>query len=261
VTGPRAAATAAVVGAAAYAGLRRCPPGGPERWQRANFRGASASLLAGPAVALGAAAGCRSAGPAAALTVACGALGLYDDLAGDSHARGLRGHLVALRTGRVTTGMVKLAGLVTAAAVTSLAERRRTADVVVDTLLVAGTANLVNLFDLRPGRALKVALVVGIPLASRPTSPGSAPAGAGVGAALALLPADLREDAMIGDAGANALGALLGWSMSRGLSPRGRGTALASVIGLTLASERVSFTDVIARTRWLAVVDGLGRRP
>lgn len=253
MTAFRSATTAAVVGATTYALLRQRPPGGAQRWQRTNYRGEHPSLLAGPAVTIAASVGSLPVTSAAGLTLACGALGLYDDLAGDSHARGLRGHLVALRERRITTGMVKLTGLVTAGALTSLIERRRPADVVVDTVLVAGTANLVNLFDLRPGRALKVVAIAGIPLARR----GSA---AAVGAALAALPADLGETAMIGDCGANALGALLGWTFAHGLGPRARIAALAGVVGLTLASERVSFTDVIAGNRWLAMVDAFGRR-
>lgn len=253
MTGLRAATTAAVVGATAHALLRRRPPGGAAVWRRTNYRGGQPSLLAGPAVAVAAAAAAPRSG--AVLTLACGGLGLYDDLAGDSHARGLRGHLDALRQRRVTTGMVKLVGLVTAGALTSLTERRRPPEALVDTLLVAGTANLVNLFDLRPGRALKVVVLANVALAGR-----SAAAGAGAGAALALLPADLAEDAMIGDCGANALGALLGWTLAHALGARGRVAALSGVVALTLASERVSFTDVIARHRWLSAADAFGRR-
>lgn len=252
----RATTTAAVVGLTAHALLRRRPPGGADRWQRTNYRGRRPTLLAGPAVTLAAAAGSAPAPSAAVLTLACGGLGLYDDLAGDSHARGLRGHLAALREGRVTTGMVKLGGLVAAGALTAMAERRRLRDVAVDTLLVAGSANLVNLFDLRPGRALKVVLLASVPLARRNVG-----AAASTGAALALLPADLAEDAMIGDCGANALGGLLGWSLAHRLGARGRIAALTGVVALTLASERVSFTDVIAGNRWLAAADAFGRRP
>lgn len=251
----RAATTAAVVGATAHALLRRRPPGGEKRWQRSNYRNASPLLIAGPAVTVAAAAGSSSLPSAAFVTLACGGLGLYDDLAGDSHARGLRGHLAALREGRITTGMVKLVGLVTVGALTSLLERRRPGEVVVDTLLVAGTANLVNLFDLRPGRALKVVVLAGGPLSIR-----SDAAAASVGAAVALLPADLAEAAMIGDCGANALGASLGWSFAHALGARGRLVALTGVVALTLASERVSFTDVIAGNRWLEAIDGFGRR-
>src|SRR5581483_4014345 len=102
---------------------------------------------------------------------------------------------------------------------------------------------------------LKIVVLASVPLSRR-----NASAGAALGAAAALLPADLAEEAMIGDCGANALGALLGWTFAHGLGPCGRVVALCGVVALTLASERVSFTDVIARHRWLAAIDTLGRR-
>jgi UDP-GlcNAc:undecaprenyl-phosphate/decaprenyl-phosphate GlcNAc-1-phosphate transferase len=259
VTPLRAAATAGVAAVTTRAILRGRPPGGTARWQRTNYRGRHPSLLAGPAVTVATTVATLSHPSVAGLAVASGAIGLYDDLAGDAHARGLRGHIAALRARRVTTGMVKLVGLVAAGALASVAERRRPADVVIDTLLVAGTANLVNLFDLRPGRALKVVVLAGAPLMSRAGDSGAVVAGACVGAAVATLPADVTETVMIGDCGANALGSLLGWALAHGLRRPGRVTALVGVVGLTLASERVSFTDVIAGNRWLAALDGLGR--
>ncbi len=81
-----------------------------------------------------------------------------------------------------------------------------------------------------------------------------------LGAALALLPEDLGERAMLGDAGANALGALLG-ATAAGLSRPVRIAVLAGIAGLTAASEKVSFTKVIARTPALNWLDMLGRRP
>ena len=81
------------------------------------------------------------------------------------------------------------------------------------------------------------------------------------GAAIALLPDDLAERAMLGDAGANALGALLGTAAAATLPRRARLAALAAVVGLTAASEVVSFTKVIERTPPLRWLDMLGRRP
>jgi hypothetical protein len=66
---------------------------------------------------------------------------------------------------------------------------------------------------------------------------------------------------MLGDTGANALGALLGVGLAARTGPVGRAVLLAAVAGLTLASERVSFTKVIAGTPGLRELDGLGRRP
>jgi hypothetical protein len=66
---------------------------------------------------------------------------------------------------------------------------------------------------------------------------------------------------MLGDAGANALGALLGLALAARTGPLGRAVLLAGVAGLTAASERVSFTRVIERTPGLRELDALGRRP
>jgi hypothetical protein len=82
-----------------------------------------------------------------------------------------------------------------------------------------------------------------------------------VGTAIALLPGDLAEQHMIGDCGANALGALIGWSMTARGNAATRTLALAAVVGLTLASERVSFSAVIEQQPTLAALDRLGRQP
>jgi hypothetical protein len=128
--------------------------------------------------------------------------------------------------------------------------------VILNAGLVAGGANLLNLFDLRPGRAIKVATASGALLGAAGRDSVAAPLAAG----LALLPEDLGERAMLGDSGANALGAMLGASAA-GLSRTGRITLLVAIVGITAASEKVSFTKVIARTPALNRLDMLGRRP
>jgi UDP-N-acetylmuramyl pentapeptide phosphotransferase/UDP-N-acetylglucosamine-1-phosphate transferase len=80
------------------------------------------------------------------------------------------------------------------------------------------------------------------------------------GAVAAALPDDLAERTMLGDGGANALGALLGTALAARSSRAGRLAMLAGIVGLTAASERVSFTKVIADTPLLRELDALGRR-
>ncbi|GAA3517482.1 hypothetical protein [Actinocatenispora rupis] len=239
--------------------------------ERTNHRGRTVTLAAGPALATAAASGAAlGAGDvrlgAAALTVglSAGAVGLYDDIAGQRpdqrSTKGFRGHLGALREGRVTSGLVKIAGIgVAGLAAAALAEKRPS---VVDTLLsagvIAGAANLANLFDLRPGRALKVGLATGAPLL---LGPAGAVAAGTLGASAALLPDDLGERVMLGDGGANAMGALLGLAATRATGRAGRIALLAGIAGLTLASEKVSFTRVIEATPALRAVDEWGRRP
>jgi UDP-N-acetylmuramyl pentapeptide phosphotransferase/UDP-N-acetylglucosamine-1-phosphate transferase len=246
--------------------------------ERINFHGRTVSLAGGPALAagatLGAAFGARgAAGTVAALTAGTlsGAVGLYDDVVGNrpeqKAAKGFAGHLGALREGRVTSGLVKIAGVGAAALAASalLAPGRprrgvggATADVLLGAGVIAGTANLINLLDLRPGRALKAGALLGVPLS---LGPGGGLAAGALGAAGALAPADLGEEIMLGDAGANALGALLGLALAARTGPLGRALALTVLGGLTAASERVSFTKVIQDTPWLRTIDELGRPP
>ncbi len=253
------------------------PPGGAPRWTRTNHRGEPVSLLEGPALATGTAlavaavpglpARVRAAGVLAA--VGAGGFGLLDDLAERGSAKGLRGHLGALHRGEVTTGLLKIAGIgVTGVVAAALASRPgagdrarfgRGVDLAASAALVAGTANLVNLFDLRPGRALKVVLLH-VPVLVRP-GPEAMLTAVAIGASTAVLGEDLDERTMLGDCGANALGAVLGTAAVAGLERRGRLASLAVVLALVLASERVSFTKVIAATPGLRELDALGRRP
>lgn len=280
-----ALAAAAARGAAVL--LRAAPPGGQDRWTRTNHRDEPVSLLEGPAFVLGAVAAAglapgltaRARAAAVLATAAAGALGAHDDLAEGDVRKGLSGHLGALRHGEVTTGSVKVlglaaTGLVSAALVGSgsggsgagegpgAGPARRLLDALVDAAIggavVAGSANLLNLLDLRPGRALKVVLMAAPATAG--TGPAAVPLAAALGAALALLPDDLSERTMLGDTGANAAGALLGLAAAQSLGRRGRLAVLAGLVGLTLASERISFTAVIERTPVLRALDDLGRR-
>ncbi|MEU7716293.1 hypothetical protein ACGF5H_28125 [Micromonospora chalcea] len=282
----RLLAVGAGVLAARYA-LRqtRTSPGGPAL-ERTNYRGRTVTLAAGPALAVGAAtggalgAGSAPAGAAALVAgLGAGAVGLYDDVVGarpeQKAAKGFAGHLAALREGQVTAGMVKVAGVGVAglgAAALLAADRRvaahprrqragafgRGLDVLLGAGVVAGTANLVNLLDLRPGRALKSGMLLGVPLTTGPY--GGIAAGA-VGASAALVGDDLGERVMVGDSGANALGALLGVSIAARTGPLGRAGVLAVLAALTAASEKVSFTQVIASTPGLRHLDELGRLP
>ncbi|HEY2237372.1 MAG TPA: hypothetical protein VGI21_01220 [Streptosporangiaceae bacterium] len=274
------AATAVIAAAAAraaYTALTRNPPGGATQWTRTNHRGEPVTLLGGPAVAVAGAAAAllapalpaRTRAALVAASAGAGAFGGYDDIAGSGAKRGFKGHLGALAHGEITTGSVKLGGIGATGLAAALCTGGPAVDVAINTALVAGSANLLNLFDLRPGRAIKVTLAAGIPIGltqlARPDAGrgrgGAATVAAPLGAAVAMLPDDLGERAMLGDAGANALGAMLGTAAAGRLSRRSRLALLAGVTGLTAASEVVSFTKVIQRTPPLHWLDMLGRRP
>ena len=256
---------AGVTTAAAWQWLRQSPAGADPAWIRQNFRQREVSLLLGPAAAAGAVVGLALATPpprrrAVVAVTAIGLVGAYDDRYGDSHARGLAGHLQALRQGRVKTGLVKLVTMGSVAAATSHRQHRKPVDAVLGTVLVAGTANLVNLFDVRPGRAAKVTTLAALAMTRVGDPAARAMASVAGSAAAAALGPDVRENAMLGDCGAGALGATLGWSLAARPSRVARTAAAAGVVAATLASERTSFSSVIDANPVLRTIDRLGRR-
>jgi hypothetical protein len=115
-------------------------------------------------------------------------------------------------------------------------------------VLVGLAANVLNQLDTRPGRALK-AYVLGALAVDAPLK-----------LAVLLLPYDLREMAMLGDAGANGLGALLGLNSVDRFTGRGRWVVIGALAGLTVLGERTSLGDLIGRTPGLSGLDRLGRR-
>lgn len=293
------------------------------QWERTNFHGVTVSLrggvaMAGASVASAAVASALSDQPRAALGGAVAALGgglagYIDDVDQGAHdggkvAKGLKGHLGALAHGQVTTGVIKIAGIgASALAASALVGSKATSvggkvsDLALNTVLIAGTANLANLLDLRPGRALKATVLVATPLSyfscadaktpasgasvtsatasvtsgasGAPSATPAAPASASGASAQRLLASglnaaaitalveDLQETTMLGDTGANAAGALLGTSLAANDSWKLRLGTTLGVVGLILASEKVSFSKVIAANPALNWLDQLWRRP
>lgn len=293
------------------------------QWERTNFHGVTVSLrggvaMAGASVASAAVASALSDQPRAALggvvaSLGGGLAGYIDDVDQGAHdggkvAKGLKGHLGALAHGQVTTGVIKIAGIgASALAASALVGSKATsvsgkaADLALNTVLIAGTANLANLLDLRPGRALKATVLVATPLSyfscadaktpasgasvtsatasvtsgasGAPSATPAAPASASGASAQRLLASglnaaaitalveDLQETTMLGDTGANAAGALLGTSLAANDSWKLRLGTTLGVVGLILASEKVSFSKVIAANPALNWLDQLWRRP
>ena len=197
--------------------------------ERTNYRGATLSTAAGLSAILAvvlieatavlvesarpsAFAARLAGGPVLTIAVGFGLLGLIDDILGAGESGGFRGHLKALLRGRLTSGGVKLfGGAALAVVVVGRFEPGDTGRILADAALVALAANLANLMDRAPGRCLKVAaisfaLLAGFTL----VDPSLAGVGLVVGACLVLLVDDLAERVMIGDVGANVVGAVLG---------------------------------------------------
>jgi hypothetical protein len=195
--------------------------------QAVNFRGLRLPLV-GSVIGL--------AAPAVAPVAA---IGLADDL-WSGPERGFRAHLGS----GATTGTLKLVGI-------PLYALLRTRSVS-GALLVGLAANALNQLDTRPGRALKAFGLGAIVLRGR------VPRGAAVAAVL-VTPYDLREMAMLGDAGSNALGAVLGFSSVELLTGRSRWCAIGALSLLTVAGEHRSLGALVESTPVLRELDRLGR--
>ena len=192
-----------------------------------------------------------------------GLLGALDDLAAPGEDRGFAGHLRALAGGRLTAGGIKLvggAGVALVAVAIASGPDLSIGQLLGDAALVALAANLGNLFDRGPGRAIKVGLASFLVLALATTGAvvltGAAVV---VGAAAALLVDDLHERLMLGDTGANVLGAVMGLGVVLACSPGTRLVVLVVLVALNLASEVVSFSRVIDAVPPLRALDRAGR--
>lgn len=270
----------------------------------ANYRGRPTAFPAGLALVLGATAGSATAlavrlgdgmclewaahAACLVLILGFGLAGFTDDILGGRQYSGFCGHLGAARRGILTTGALKIV-MGTVLSVAAVMLRRAgtwhctapaasagnalsgagplfLAELLLDSALVAATANLINLLDRRPGRAIKgfalgaMAASIGIWLTRGPDELPYAlsPAAGMLGAAAAFIRRDLGEQAMLGDAGSNPLGAILGFTFLS-IAPAPRIMLLALIAWLTLASERISFSDVIESNRVLRFLDRLGR--
>jgi hypothetical protein len=187
--------------------------------------------------------------------------GLYDDRRGGPE-RGLVAHFRELLGGRVTPGIVKLVAALAAASLVAWAYRPSLFTAIVGIPVMAGAANLWNLLDVRPGRALKYFIpVCFLLLVISGQSQFGLGASAAFGASLAVFLFDLTERAMLGDAGSNLFGFVVGVGLFATLPLWGLVFALAAVLGLHWAAETVTLSRIVESTPPLQWFDRLGRRP
>jgi len=183
-------------------------------------------------------------------------LGLLDDIIGDSGPKGLKGHLGYLwRNKRISTGLVKAvgSGIITLWVVLYI----KSVNIIIDWLLLLLTINLINLLDLRPGRALKATIIIFLfalllPLQDYRLLTITA------GVIMAYIRFDLRGLVMLGDSGSNTLGMIAGLVLLQA------GAVVKTVLVILLVlvhavSEKYSFSKIIEGNTWLKKIDEWGR--
>lgn len=196
------------------------------------------------------------------LVLSMGFAGVIDDLIGDKRTKGLINHIKSAFKGTMTTGFVKaLTGLLVSCIV-SLGTTSSFEELILNVLIISLYANTINLFDLRPGRAVKVFLSMSIMLliAAIGRLAEAVPFIILNMSALFYISYDLKEICMLGDTGANILGATLGYYSSLFMNFNGKLILLVFLVFLNIISERLSITALIKSNRVLSYLDSLGRR-
>ena len=185
--------------------------------------------------------------------------GILDDIIGNRDVSGLKGHFKSLLNGKLTTGGFKalFGGFI--GLVISIAISKNIYDIVINTLIIALSTNLMNLLDLRPGRAIKGYLVISIVLLftlgeyTRNLLLLIFPN------VIAYFNQDLKAKAMMGDTGSNVLGISIGILFVMGYPLKVRLIWLAFLIFIHILTEKYSLTKIIENNKFLNFIDKLGR--
>jgi len=188
-------------------------------------------------------------------------LGFIDDMLGRRDTLGFKGHIGELLRGRMTTGGLKATGGFIIAFFIAFFSSHGMLSILLNTLLIALFTNLLNLFDLRPGRAVKAYLffllvillsahfqidyLIYVPL---------------LGAVLWYFRYDLKARVMMGDAGSNVLGLALGYYAMIALPLSMRIGMLVFLIAIHIYTEKYSITSTIEKVSFLKWLDNLGRK-
>ena len=185
--------------------------------------------------------------------------GIIDDTIGNRDVSGLKGHFKSLFKGKLTTGGFKalFGGFV--GLIISVCISKNIADIIVNTLVIALSTNLMNLFDLRPGRAIKAYLVIMIPIYITLTGYTKVFPLLILPNVLAYFNTDLKARGMMGDTGSNVLGISIGVLMALGYGIKVRLAWLVFLILMHLITEKFSLTKIIEKNRVLKFIDNLGR--
>lgn len=189
-----------------------------------------------------------------------GFLGLLDDLIGRKDIKGLRGHIRALFHGEITTGAIKaILGFFISLVVSSILSKTFI-DFLINSFIIGLFTNFINLFDLRPGRAIKVFIFLAlILLITSLNNKYTYILWSFFGILMSYINFDLKAKAMMGDVGSNTLGFTLGVFAASSFHIIGRLIILILLVVFHILAEKISFSKVIEDNRILKYLDMIGR--
>lgn len=188
-------------------------------------------------------------------------VGLLDDIVGNREATGLRGHLRKFIVEReITTGMIKLVTGLISGLLGAFLLGEQGYRLLLGGLLIALSANSINLLDLRPGRACKGVLLFLAVLAVCSVRGFDSPVfWLLLAVTIAYFPEDLKARTMMGDAGSNLLGGGLGVLIVSTCTWQTILAWLGAFLLFHLYAEKYSLTQAIEKNKLLRWFDVLGR--
>lgn len=199
----------------------------------------------------------------ASAIIVIGLIGLYDDLAGDTKIKGLKGHFKNLLfKGKISSGILKAFTGVVIALIGSVLFSKSLLEFTVNFLMIVLFTNAFNLFDLRPGRCIKALFTISVFLLFMAFLLGSNyifllyPL---IGAIMAYAPFDFKGKSMLGDAGSNLIGMSIGIISVLVLPFLINAIIVLVLIMLHWYTEKNSLNSVIERNQFLSHIDNWGR--
>ena len=196
--------------------------------------------------------------PLAAI-VGFGILGLIDDIFGNRDVGGFRGHIRLLTKGKVSTGLIKaVGGGFLGLSIGAYAAKGDPAIGILNGFVICLAANTLNLLDLRPGRAVSCwwlgMLALGLAPSARPLVIYMLPVFI---PAIWLSVLDRSAKVMLGDAGSNVLGAILGLAIVMSLGVPAKLAILILMAAVNIYSEKYSISRLIENNGFLTRLDRL----
>ncbi len=190
------------------------------------------------------------------LLIISNGIGIVDDISGNKKIKGFRGHLRSFYKGKLTTGLLKALTIFFTALIINF--NYPFLEMLLNTAIIIFMSNFINLVDLRPGRAFKVYFILFIPAIFYSQWQVVFIIQAII--FLLLASGELNEKIMLGDGGANSLGASLGFFYSINFGNYFKLLFLFIIMTLNFLAEFYSFTEIIKKNKILNYFDQLGRR-
>ncbi|MEZ0536092.1 hypothetical protein ACAG39_02445 [Caldicellulosiruptoraceae bacterium PP1] len=187
-------------------------------------------------------------------------IGFIDDIFGDIKNKGFKGHIKSfLKEKKISTGFIKMVFIPISVIPIVFYKNNNLYKAIILLLFISLLINLMNLFDLRPGRCLKIFIlfyVITIPFSSINITT-ILP----IILAIILIKGDLQEKYMLGDSGSNLFGFYLSYNIIHNCSFNFILIVILLIIVflLNILSEKISFSKIISSNKVLNFIDMIGR--